>query len=190
MKEKYIQYLKDLIEIPITSGYDLDAWKSKAINVITRIYGENSKPEEQINNIKFRSYPMFGTVSRGRSTTSGGGNNSASCKELANSIIEGIINEIETFDLPEINKTPKSNGINISVNQSNNQDVKIDVKIVLSAIQDELTGKQLNELQQIVEGEGDSDKKRSRIFDKIKSFGLDVTSNILANLLTNPQLFG
>ncbi|MBU2914338.1 hypothetical protein [Reichenbachiella agariperforans] len=190
MTEKYIQYLQELRSPSITDGYTLSAWKSKAVNVITRIYGDGSKQEDQINGISFRSYPRFGTVSRDRSTMSGGGNNSHECQKLANSIIEGIVSELESFGLPEEKNNPSSQGINISVSQSNSQDVKINLNIILSALQDELTDTQLTELQGVLDETTDEATKRDNIITKVKSFGSDILSNILANILTNPQLYG
>ena len=45
------------------------------------------------------------------------------------------------------------------------------------------------ELKAILESSDEPEKKTKRFIDKIKSFGSDVASNILANLLTNPKVY-
>ena len=64
------------------------------------------------------------------------------------------------------------------------------VNLFNEAIKDDLTGRQIKELKQIVEDEnGDMKKARPKIVDKLLSFGKDVASNIVANLLTNPSIW-
>lgn len=60
------------------------------------------------------------------------------------------------------------------------------IQLVVEAIKDELTGRQIKELKAVVvEADNDLQKARSDILAKLKEFGIDVTSNIVANLLTN-----
>lgn len=93
--------------------------------------------------------------------------------------------------------TPSSKGdkaININVNQTQTQTQKqvqsIAIEIFIDAVRDELTGKQVKEIKEIYAQEPDVKKARTKIFDKIKSFGSDVASNVLANILTNPAIWG
>ena len=59
------------------------------------------------------------------------------------------------------------------------------------AIKDDLTGRQIKELKTVVaEAGNDLQKARPGIIEKLKSFGADVASNIVANLLTNPAIWG
>ena len=61
----------------------------------------------------------------------------------------------------------------------------------LEAIKDDLTGRQIKELKAVVaEADNDLQKARPGIIEKLKSFGADVVSNIVANLLTNPAIWG
>ncbi|MBC9798693.1 hypothetical protein, partial [Sinomicrobium weinanense] len=69
MKEKFIEALKSVQNPTVNSSYDLQTWKAKAINIISRIYGDDSKQEEQIKEIKYQSYLSFGTIG-GRNTPS------------------------------------------------------------------------------------------------------------------------
>lgn len=65
------------------------------------------------------------------------------------------------------------------------------VELFLDAIKDDLTGRQIKELKAVVaEADNDMQKARPGIIEKLKSFGADVASNIVANLLTNPAIWG
>ena len=54
---------------------------------------------------------------------------------------------------------------------------------------DELTGKQVKELQHIAKEEHDPEKAKVKIWEKVKSFGADVLSNIVTNIITNPNVW-
>ena len=70
--------------------------------------------------------------------------------------------------------------------QSQNQEIKI----LLKSLKDELSVSQLEELKQVVDEEkGDLEKAKPKLMDKIKSFGENVASNILANIITNPAIW-
>lgn len=86
--------------------------------------------------------------------------------------------------------------INITANfsntnsQSQNQEQTLAMNMFLEAIKDNLTGRQVKELNKvIVESAGDKEKARSGIVEKLKSFGSDVASNIVANIITNPSIW-
>lgn len=80
--------------------------------------------------------------------------------------------------------------INNTNNQSQSQEQSLAVNLFLEAIKDDLTGKQVKELKEvIVESAGDKEKARSGIVEKLKSFGSDVASNIVANIITNPSIW-
>lgn len=60
---------------------------------------------------------------------------------------------------------------------------------MIEAVKDELTGKQRKELLEIAKNAKDPEKARKSIFDKIKGFGEDVAANIVANIVTNPEVW-
>ena len=60
--------------------------------------------------------------------------------------------------------------------------------IFLEAISDELTGKQVKELKAALSEEKGG--KKGPLMEKVKSFGLDTLSNIVANIVTNPAIWG
>lgn len=81
--------------------------------------------------------------------------------------------------------------INNSNSQTQNQQQSLAIELFLEAIKDDLTGRQIKELKAVVtEAENDLQKARPGIIEKLKSFGADVASNIVANLLTNPAIWG
>ena len=129
--------------------------------------------------------------------------NNILCPEQQNKLI-AILEAIAT--LPTIvpnSKTPKKNSnkskdaINITTNinnnnsQSQNQEQSLDVNLFIELIRDYLTGYQIKELKDIVsEADNDLQKARPNIVAKLKEFGADVASNIIANILTNPIIWG
>ena len=80
--------------------------------------------------------------------------------------------------------------INNTNTQSQNQAQTIAIELFLEAIQDDLTGRQIKELKEVVTASnGDLQKARSGIIEKLKSFGANIASNIVANLITNPAIW-
>lgn len=74
-------------------------------------------------------------------------------------------------------------------NQTQHQSHDICMFVFSEAIKDEITGKQLKELMEIVNDKekNDADKQKSLI-EKLKTFGIDVLGNIIANIITNPVI--
>ena len=81
--------------------------------------------------------------------------------------------------------------INNTNSQSQTQEQSLAVQLFIEAIKDDLTGRQIKELKAVVE-EADNDLQKARpgILAKLAEFGSDVASNIVANLLTNPMIWG
>lgn len=106
---------------------------------------------------------------------------------------------LEAFEkYPQVIKNNKvlkqSANINIHSNISNtntqSQSQNQEIKILLKSLEDELSVSQLKELKQVVEEEnGDLEKAKPKLMDKIKSFGVNVASNIIANIITNPTIW-
>jgi hypothetical protein len=55
-------------------------------------------------------------------------------------------------------------------------------------LRDELNGKQLREIREIV-SRADSNSAKPELKEKMKEFGLDVTSGILSSLISNPSIW-
>ena len=81
--------------------------------------------------------------------------------------------------------------INNSNSQFQSQEQSMAVELFIEAIKDDLTGRQIKELKSVVaEADNDLQKARPSIIAKLKEFGADVASNIVANILTNPMIWG
>ena len=98
--------------------------------------------------------------------------------------------------VPQSYKKQTDKGVNITTNinntnsQSQSQEQSVAINMFLEAIKDDLTGRQLKELKEVIKESGDNkEKARNGIIDKLKSFGLDVASNIVANIITNPMIW-
>ena len=87
----------------------------------------------------------------------------------------------------EINYNTNFNNTN---NQTQNQKQSMAVDIFREAIKNDLTSERIKELKKIIDEAGDDkEKARSGIISKLKSFGSDVVSNIVANIITNPMIW-
>lgn len=85
-------------------------------------------------------------------------------------------------------KKPATNNINITNTQTVSQQVTLN--LFLDAIKDELTGKDFKALKEIMNDyEKEPEKTKTKLIEKIKGFGGEVLSNIIANILTNPTIY-
>lgn len=89
----------------------------------------------------------------------------------------------------EKEKQDSHSAVMVTVNQSQTQNQSQEINIFLDSIADELTGKQYKELKAIAHEEPNPEKSKQKIVEKLKSFGGDVLSNILANIVTNPSVW-
>lgn len=103
----------------------------------------------------------------------------------------GLLNAIKILpEEPETNSIKKNSETNITIHNTQNNTQNIVFNLIIDAIKDEITGKELKELKELLkEYENKPQKDKSKIVDKIKNFGADVLSNMIANILTNPQLY-
>jgi len=108
--------------------------------------------------------------------------------------VVGILKAIKQLpDEPEkVEKSRKETSITINNSQNNTQNntQEIVFNIFIEAIQDELTGKEMRELKEILsEFDKEPEATKSRLIDKLKSFGGNVLSGIVANIITNPNIY-
>lgn len=91
------------------------------------------------------------------------------------------------FSIGDI-KLDNSSTMNQEQSQSQSQDVKIVLKTIFEAVDNELNGAQRRELKEIIESDLEPTEKKKTFVERIKSFGSDVASNILAGILLNPEV--
>jgi hypothetical protein len=176
MTDKQIELIKKQLDKLDSPDFDLEGWKSSAIVILSRIFGDTYAGIKAIENIKY-SGSSFGDAHW---------DNLKSCKKQGKDILGACITELETFGQPEQKKNENS-GININLTQNQNQSVNI--TLLISALEDELTVSQLREVDELMKNNEPKSEKKKKIIEKIKSFGSDVASNILANILTNPNIW-
>lgn len=74
--------------------------------------------------------------------------------------------------------------------QSQSQQQSQILDIYVNVIQDTLSKDQIKELKEILQSDQDEESKKKSIKEKLKSFGQDLAPSILANIITNPQIWG
>ena len=62
--------------------------------------------------------------------------------------------------------------------------------MIVSVLMEELTGRQLQEIQEILDKEADPEVKKVKTMEKLKEFGLNTLAGILAGIITNPIVWG
>lgn len=88
---------------------------------------------------------------------------------------------------PSINLSLNSTNIN---HNNNTQNQNLTIEVFIDIIKDELTGVQLKELNAILKNHKDEpETAKSKVVEKLKSFGSDLISNILANIITTPSVW-
>ncbi len=104
-------------------------------------------------------------------------------------IIMGILEAIKFLPNEPENKIDSTGtNINITNNQSVSQSIVLNV--FLEAISDEISGKDLKEIKNLLkEFENKPEEIKPKLIEKVKSFGNNVLSNIVANILTNPAIY-
>lgn len=109
-------------------------------------------------------------------------------------ILEAFLNHPTIIEKTKINNP--TNGININNNitntntQSQQQSQQQSIDILIKALEEELSVSQLKEIKQLVREEnGDLEKAKPKVIEKLKSFGEGLISNILANIITNPSIW-
>ena len=207
MVENYINLLKNQISKLESENLEFVAWKSSTLIILGRIFGETSLNMEQMNNIKYTQYdspagppsncptwdkPYYSETRKRPSnnvTRSRLSDNLVQCIAHARGILDTCIIELENFGLPEI-ITEKTDSSQINIIQTQNQNQTVDLNLIISSIEDELTRAQSKEIRSILKSTDDGEEKKSKLINRLGEFGSDLASKVLANILTNPQIVG
>lgn len=161
---KTVQVLQDQIEKLNAKDFDLNAWKNFTILLLERIFGPGNQKIQSIQHIK---YDQGSWVLRDET---GYTNSIEACKKLGGEVLEEAIIEIETFGAPE--KTGN----------------EIDIQIIITSMEDELTGTQFREIRKALAEKTQIKDKKKILVTKLKSYGADTAIAIVANILTNSQV--
>lgn len=110
------------------------------------------------------------------------------------SLCDSIIAEVNALGIPT-RKTVSDKSVNVNTTVTQSQEQKqsqhqdVIVRILLDAAKDELTGRQRKELLEIAETIKDPKEAHKSVLSKLKEFGEDVAANIVANIITYPQVW-
>ncbi|MCF8298415.1 MAG: hypothetical protein K9J13_12785 [Saprospiraceae bacterium] len=162
--EKYINLIKEQIEKLSIKDFDLEAWKSSTTVLLERIFGKESQKISEIGNIK---YEQGSWTLR---DASGIKSNMESYKKRGKEILIAAINELENFGLPE-----------------KDEDL-VNINIIRTAIENELTVSQFKEISEIIKLEGNIDDKKIQFKKKLKSIGDDKLASIFINLINDKKV--
>jgi hypothetical protein len=102
--------------------------------------------------------------------------------------IMGILRAIKLMpEEPKANDKEGQGNTNITINNTQ----KVVLNLFTEAIKDEVTGKDYKILKDILKHyEREPEKTKSKLIDKLKSLGNDVLTNIIVNIMTNPNIYG
>jgi hypothetical protein len=161
---KAVEVLQNQIQKLNAKDFDLNVWKNSAILLLERIFGHETKKIDSIQNIK---YDKGSWVLRDET---GYANSMEVCKKLGREILEEAILELEAFGMPEISED------------------QIDIQVIITALEDELTGTQFREIKKALTEEKQIEDKKKILITKLKSYGQDTVFAIVANILTNQEV--
>ena len=105
-------------------------------------------------------------------------------------ILEAFLEYPEVVEKTKSSKFTKGINIHNNISNINTQSQQQSIEILVKVLENQFSVSQLKEILQVVEEEkGDLEKAKPKLIDKIKSFGENVASNILANIITNPAIW-
>lgn len=157
MAENEIALLKEQISRLDEKKFDLEAWKNHTIIFLERIFGKDSSKIKMLKELHYdySSWSLRDTAASGKTK------DKDPVREQAEEVLRAAIVELETLGLP---------------------DDKPEKEKIWEFLQDELTGKQVKEIEALVASE--DVEKVPKISDILENLGADTLSNIIAKLLT------
>jgi hypothetical protein len=159
----------------IANSEDFENWNTGLLHILREI----GAPQDTIE--EFYGFPSLDAVF----------DNNTSNEELDKNINKQKTLLRNYIEIIAIRKAPKiAKPINFKVNQTSKHSTKINInfEVILNSVKDDLTGRQWSEIQEILESNDAPEAKKKGVLEKIRSFGKDVSSNIVAGILTNPDV--
>jgi len=158
MAEKEISLLKEQLERLDDKKFDLEAWKNRTVIFLERIFGKESPGLKMIKDLHYdySSWSLRDTVAAGSEK------DKDPVRIQAKEILEAIIAELESLGLP--------------AEKQENLKIK-------ELLEDELTGKQLKEIDILVNS--DDPEKTGKISKIINTIDPETLAGIIARLLTS-----
>ena len=156
MAEKEIALLKEQINRLNEKDFDLDAWKNHTIIFLERIFGKDNSKIKMIKELRYdySSWSLRDTAAAGKSK------DKDPVRVQAEELLEAIIAELENLGLPQ--EKPGNDRL-------------------WELLQDELTGKQVKEIQSLVKS--DDPEKADKITDILEKMEKEDLSIVISKLL-------
>ncbi len=157
MAEKEIALLKEQIARLDEKNFDLEAWKNHTIIFLERIFGKDNSKIKMIKELHYdySSWSLRDTAAAGKTK------DKDPVRMQADEILRATVAELEGLGLPENKKEQEK---------------------IWELLQDELTGKQVKEIETLQKSEdSEKTKKIADILEKLEKENLALT---IAKLLT------
>ena len=157
MADKEINLLKNQIERLNDKDFDLEAWKNYTLIFLERIFGKDNVKVRMIKELTYdySSWSLRDTAAAGKTR------GSDPIRAQAEGILRATIAELESLGLPTTKKEKEK---------------------IWELLQDELTGKQVKEIENILKSEEkDKSEQISNILENLETGALSI---IIAKLLT------
>jgi len=150
--------LKEQIERLDEKKFDLEAWKNRTIIFLERIFGKESPKLRMIKELHYdySSWSLRDTFAAGSER------DKDPVRIQAKEILEAIISELESLGMPD------------------QKQEKLKIRELLA---DELTGKQVREIDTLINS--DDPSKNEKIAEIIKNLDKESIAAIIAKLLTS-----
>jgi len=163
MVEKQVKLLKYQIDKLDQKEFDLEAWKSSSIAILSKLFGANDPKVKQIEGLKidYGSWALRDASSRYDPVKT--------CKNVGREVLEASITELEAFGIP-------------------GQLALLKVEGVISLLEDNLKVTQLKAVKEIILSDQKEEEKKQNLAKKLESFGKEVSSQVLGALLATTEL--
>lgn len=157
MAEKEIALLKEQIERLGEKKFDLEAWKNHTIILLERIFGKESSKIKMIKELAYdySSWNLRDTAAAGKTK------DKDPLRMQADEILRATIAELESLGLPKVRQEKAK---------------------VWELLQDELTGKQVKEIETLLASEDPG--KVEKISNLLENLEKENLALIIAKLLT------
>ena len=186
MEDKMIEILKKQVELldNIQTVAELSDWKEKTRIFICRIYKEDSTQYKQFSRIS--AFPPI--------YTPGTQPDILGAVREARNLLNGFVEDIETFGLPnsQSTTTDKTRTIVPSINIENNPvftqsqtQYQTQSQNIEDIIRDEIPPSKMREIEEILKTEEPEKTKLEKVGDILQKVGIGVTSSVLARIITS-----
>lgn len=155
--ENEVDLLRQQIAALDARKFDLEAWKASTLLFVSRIFGTSSEHVHQIRDLKY-DYSSWSLRD-----TSGGTHQTDPVRTRAREILEAAITELQMFGIPSPARSASG---------------------MMEAFQKELTGKEMEELKNILNLPDKEKQEKLRAF--LSSRDKDVLISLLIELFNNP----